>query len=159
MLSAVACTLASYLLHGNPVLCLLQTTGLYLALETGHGLALDMGRSQYSTADDDRRQFLLPVVNLVNRWFKYSWQSREWCLLFFAVKGAFIGLMLFPAVLVLPWAWRKSYDCSKYKKGLYNPFLPVVPLSSTSLSEYCTGFALMAGLLLHLVYMLIGYSL
>lgn len=122
---------------------LVQGVLLYLALETGHGIALGMGSSEHIHTDDKRTQRLLPLVNLLNNMTKYPFQSRAWCRLFFGVKGFLIGCCLFPAGLILTILWPMCYQGSTDKNKV------LFDLKGTALSEYCTGYALMVCIVLN----------
>lgn len=140
LLAALSCSLCMYLLHGIGWLWLAQTVLLYFAIELGHGVALGMGKQNPLAAG--RRQSISWLVNLLNKLTRFEYQSREWCTLFFAVKGFLIGICLLPFGVLLAALWPMCYRVVGTKRTWLD-------LKGVPLAEYLTGYALMLTILLN----------
>lgn len=87
---------------------LLTYISTYFAHNTGHGTALAMGEDT-AVAQGGRKQFLSHIVDPICNDFKWPLGSLPYCLLFFAIKGLWIGISLGWYAISLAILWPLSY--------------------------------------------------
>lgn len=105
----------------SPWLALPAYVSTFLAMETGHGTAFGMGFAPIPTREQ-RRQFLDNVIELF-----YDKRDVTYCWIFMGLKGAWIGLALFPFGLPLILLWplsyyigrRTVYEVAEYLSGFF----------------------------------------
>ena len=111
-LFAAAFGMASYLAVPSLTLAAASLAWSFLWMETGHGTAFHMGRRP-DIAQSGRRQFLNLPIDALCKALRMPLGGRFYCWAFMGLKGALIGLPVFPLGLWLGLLWPAGYEVGR----------------------------------------------
>ncbi len=131
----------------------------YFAVQTGHGVVLPWGNPIDDPVEHakykNRTQALTPITNLLARIFGIAidgpdgLRSRNYCRLFMAVKGLWVGLSIFPFGLLLVFLWPHAYESGRTGSRLGRH--DISELLAGAYFGFCQGLTLSALMFLFLL--------
>ena len=115
---------ASFLMFGGGWMFSLAAIWSYFAWQTGHAVAMNMGRLP-ETAQSGRKAKLSFIVDPICKAFGWGLGEAKYCWLFMGLKGLFIGLPLGVWALLLAILFPAAYEIGhRMPNARFKTFFP-----------------------------------